>query len=155
MTNHSAPREIPVRNPRTGEMDYAIHPLDGQAVAALSTRLRENQPAWAAAGLEHRVAVLRRWSAGLLAEPGAVLTALSADTGRHLLALGEIRPLGGLVEGYAALGAKLLGEPAERPSMAPGIGMRAQLVPYALVGVHRSAMEALSVQVGSREANHF
>jgi acyl-CoA reductase-like NAD-dependent aldehyde dehydrogenase len=135
----SNPRETtrtqPVRNPRTGKNDYAIHPLDGPALAALASRLRRNQPAWAAAGVAHRSALLREWSSALLADPAPVVDALSADTGRYLLALGEVRPLRGLVEGYAALGARLFGEGGERASMAPGVAMETQLVPYPLVGV--------------------
>jgi acyl-CoA reductase-like NAD-dependent aldehyde dehydrogenase len=128
-------RSLAVRNPRTGQSDYVIHPPDEAALAALAARLRRNQPAWAAAGLQHRAAALRDWSRALLTSPGAVVDALSADTGRYLLALGEIQPLWGLVEGYAALGAQLLGPSGERPSVAKGIGIETQLVPYPVVGV--------------------
>ncbi len=131
----AAGRSQPVRNPRTGQVDYAIHPVDAPALAGLAARLRKNQPAWAQAGLAHRAAVLREWSGALLADPAAVVNALSSDTGRYLLALGEVRPLRGLVEGYAALGARVLGDSGEKPSVAPGIGIETQLVPYVLVGV--------------------
>jgi acyl-CoA reductase-like NAD-dependent aldehyde dehydrogenase len=135
----SKPREAvrtqPVRNPRTGRADYTIHPLDEPALAKLAARLRRNQPAWAEAGVAHRASLLREWSGALLAKPDEVVNALSADTGRYLLAFTEVRPLRALVEGYAALGARLFGESGERPSMAPGVGIETQLVPYALVGV--------------------
>jgi len=128
-------RTLPVRNPRTGLDDYTLHPLDVPALAALAARLRAAQVRWAAAGVAHRSGVLREWSKALLADHGALLDALATDTGRRLLALNEIRPLGGLVEGYAALGRQLLVPPAERPSVAPGIGIETDLVPYPLVGV--------------------
>lgn len=136
--NPDTARSQPVRNPRTGQADYSIHPMDGPVLAELAARLRRNQQAWAGAGVAHRAAVLREWSTALLADPGAVVDALSKDTGRYLLALTEIRPLTGLVEGYAALGARLLaggGDAGERPSVAPGIGIETQFVPYPLVGV--------------------
>jgi len=126
---------LPVRNPRTGQADYSIDPLDTGAVAALAQRLRAGQPGWAAAGVAHRAAVLRRWCETVHAASGPLVSALSADTGRYALVHNELRALRGLVEGYAALGGKLLAPPVEQPSVAPGIGIETQLVPYALVGV--------------------
>ncbi|MFO1355525.1 MAG: aldehyde dehydrogenase family protein [Gammaproteobacteria bacterium] len=135
-STHATPaRELPVRNPRTGQHDYTIHPLDAAALAALGDRLRHAQPAWAAAGVAHRAAVLRQWAGALLAEPAAVVDALATDTGRHRLALSEIQSLRGLVEGYAAMGGALLAPPAERASVVPGIAIDTGLVPYPVAGV--------------------
>ncbi len=128
-------RELPVCNPRTGEPDYRIPATGAAELAVLAARLRANQPAWFAAGSAHRAAVIKAWSARLLAEPGAVLDALVTDTGRHLLALREINALGGMVAGNSALASTALVEPAERPSLTPGIHAQTQLVPYALIGV--------------------
>ena len=131
----SAPRELPVCNPRTGEPDYRIQVAGAAEIAALASRLRANQVAWAAAGPAHRAEVIKAWSARLLAAPGPVLDALVTDTGRHLLALQEINALGGMVAGNAALATTALVEPPERPSMTPGIHAQTQLVPYGLIGV--------------------
>lgn len=128
-------RDLAVRNPRTGQSDHVIQPLDAAALAALGDRLRQAQPAWAAAGVAHRAAVLREWAGRLLADPGPVVDALSTDTGRYRLALGEVQPLRGLVEGFAAMGSALLAPAAERPSVAPGIAIGTELVPYAVAGV--------------------
>lgn len=128
-------RSLPVRNPRTGQNDYVIHPPDDAGLARLAGGLRLRQPAWEAAGVAHRAAVLREWATMLLADPAAVVDALSADTGRYLLALSEVRPLRGLVEGYAALGAQLLAPATERPSVAPGIAIESHWVAYPVVGV--------------------
>jgi aldehyde dehydrogenase (NAD+) len=86
-------REIQVRNPRTGVADYAITAADGAAIAAVTAALRDNQPAWQAAGFEHRCGVLREWAAMLLADQAQLLNALSTDTGRHLVCLSEIGAL--------------------------------------------------------------
>ncbi len=131
----SGRRELPVRNPRTGEADYVIHPLDAAQLAALGDRLRQAQPAWSAAGVTHRAAVLREWSRQLLNDSAAVQAALAADTGRHRLAVTEVQTLPGMVEGYAAMGSAVLAPPAERPSVVPGIGIGTDLVPYAVTGV--------------------
>ena len=49
---------LAVVNPRTGEADYGIEPLDGGAIATLAGRLRAAQPGWAAIPPEARGAVL-------------------------------------------------------------------------------------------------
>ena len=128
-------RELPVRNPRTGETDCRV-PAPGPAeLATLVGKLRAAQPAWAAAGLAHRHAVLKDWSARLLADPTSLQAALALDTGRRRLATNEIHSLGGMVAGNGALATGLLGERPERASVTPGIGIRSQLVPYEVVGV--------------------
>jgi acyl-CoA reductase-like NAD-dependent aldehyde dehydrogenase len=131
----SAPGELPVCNPRTGVPDCRIPVAGAEEIAALAARLRTKQVAWAAAGPVHRAEVLKAWSARLLAVPGAVLDALSTDTGRHLLALQEVNALGGMVAGHAALATSALVEPPERASMTPGIHAQTQFVPYGLIGV--------------------
>ena len=128
-------RTLPVRNPRSGAMDYTIRPLDEAALTALAARLRAAQPEWVAAGIAGRAAVLRAWATDLLGASAPLFEALATDTGRRLLARSEILTLRGMVEGYAALGAGLLGAGSERPSVAPGILIDTQLVPYELAGV--------------------
>lgn len=128
-------RELPVRNPRTGQDDYRIPALGAPELAALAHGLRARQVAWAAAGAAHRSAVLQQWAGRLLADSAAVRDALAADTGRQRLAANEIRSLGGMVAGNVALAAQLLAERPERASVTPGIGIRHQLLPYGLVGV--------------------
>jgi acyl-CoA reductase-like NAD-dependent aldehyde dehydrogenase len=127
-------RTLDVRNPRTGQHDYRIPAADAAELAALATRLRAAQPAWAAAGVAHRSRVLQDWAARLLANPGPIVDALSVDTGRHRIAASELRSVAGMVAGNAALGAQLLKESPERASVTPGIAIRTQLVPYPLVG---------------------
>ena len=71
---------IAVRNPRTGEVDYAIEAVSPDEIGAIATRLRKAQPEWLALGAEGRVAAfLLSLSArlGALGSPwggGAVLT---------------------------------------------------------------------------------
>ncbi|MBL8201255.1 MAG: aldehyde dehydrogenase family protein [Chromatiales bacterium] len=138
--SNAPPRQLPVRNPRTGQTDCHVEAVGPAALAAIAARLRAGQVAWAAAGVAGRTAVLKAWSERLLANPGPLLDALSTDTGRHLLAGNEFRALAGLVAGNGAMAAHALapqeqaGAP-ERASVTPGIGIRSQLVPYGLVGV--------------------
>ena len=100
---------MPVRNPRTGQVDYAIHPLDAPALAELAARLRR-QPAGLGRGGHcascgaccgngpRRCWPIRpRWSTPCPRIPGATCWRSA-----------RFAPLRGLVEGYAALGVTLL-----------------------------------------------
>jgi succinate-semialdehyde dehydrogenase/glutarate-semialdehyde dehydrogenase len=133
--NTTAPSSLPVRNPRTGQDDYTIHPPSAPALAELARSLREHQRAWAVAPPEHRLAVLREWAGRIQSDSGPVMEALARDTGRVRLAKGEIRPLRVMVEGYGNMAVQLLQPAGERPSVTPGIGVIGQPVPYPLVGV--------------------
>ena len=127
--------EIPVRNPRNGEIDFSI-PLTAAAdITALADSLRNAQRDWSAAGVEARIAELRAFSEALDARRDDIVTALAADTGRHVLALGELDGLRRGIERWCAQVPTLL-ETAEVPSAAmPAVGLRRQLDPYPLVGV--------------------
>ena len=58
-------RELPVRNPRTGQDDYAIQALDADEVAAAALTLRQAQESWTARGVEERCAIVSRWADSL------------------------------------------------------------------------------------------
>ena len=128
-------RNLPVRNPRTGQADYQIVASGAAGLEQLAARLRIAQAAWAALGIERRSAVLKAWSGRLLGDSSALLEALATDTGRHRVAKSEMNSLGGLVAGNVALAAHAMAAGPERPSVTPGIAIETQLVPYALVGV--------------------
>ncbi len=128
-------RNLPVRNPRTGQFDYQIAAPEAAELGPLAARLRAAQTAWTALGIARRSAVLKAWSGRLLGEPSALLDALAADTGRHRLAANEVNSLAGLVAGNVALATHAMAAAPERPSVTPGIGIETQLVPYGLVGV--------------------
>ena len=59
----AAPRNaMPVRNPRTGEIDLHITPASAEEVAAKAAALRAAQVEWGKAPVEHRIAVMQRWA---------------------------------------------------------------------------------------------
>jgi acyl-CoA reductase-like NAD-dependent aldehyde dehydrogenase len=73
--------QIDVRNPRTGRIDFSF-PAAGEAeVAKEAARLRAGQKRWAAAGLDHRIGVMRRWAAALQQHKAAICAADFEDTG--------------------------------------------------------------------------
>jgi succinate-semialdehyde dehydrogenase / glutarate-semialdehyde dehydrogenase len=73
--------QLPVRNPRTGEIDIYITPPSLAEIAATCARLREKQEAWGRAPLAHRIGVLKKWADRLQARKQALIEADSIDTG--------------------------------------------------------------------------
>lgn len=128
-------REIPVRNPRTGENDYTIQAPDEAELAQIAAGLRAAQPAWQALGAEGRGQILTAWAQALLAEPAPLLDALAVDTGRYLIATSELYALPATVSRWAEAAPKLLDESGEWDSATPGVGVRDNWVPLQLVGV--------------------
>jgi len=77
----ATPRELPVRNPRTGAIDCYFTPASNQDIAQLSDSLRKAQPAWGVASMEHRVEVMGKWAERLAAHRDELIAADSIDTG--------------------------------------------------------------------------
>jgi succinate-semialdehyde dehydrogenase / glutarate-semialdehyde dehydrogenase len=82
--------KIKVRNSRTGEYDYEFTSPTPAALQTSVQQLRQAQPPWAAQALAYRSDVLQRWQAALDSHRAAILAALTADTGCHLLSVVEI-----------------------------------------------------------------
>lgn len=126
-----------VRNPRTGEHDYEIAPLDAASVAAACSALRERQSAWAALSFEERAAVLERFAVAIEARSDELTDALSADTGRRAISRIEVTSVVGMIRRWATNAGAIVARayPAEQATGIPGITARVCLIPYPLVGV--------------------
>lgn len=128
---------IPVRNPRTGEVDYAIEAASAEQIAAAAARLRANQPAWLARGAEGRAAVLLRWAEALQANMAGIAGQLSIDTGRVAIAQVELFGVIGNLQRWAAQGPAMIAalDLKHVPSATPGVTISNRHVPYQLLGV--------------------
>jgi acyl-CoA reductase-like NAD-dependent aldehyde dehydrogenase len=122
---------IPVRNPRTGEVDYWITPLN---VSEQCGRLRAAQPAWRAARLEHRISVLQQWKQAIQNHREALIQALVADTGRFGVSVLEVDSVLSSLDRWCQLAPGLLQE-TEKTTAIPFIHLKQDSVPYPLVGV--------------------
>ena len=126
---------IRVRNPRNGQFDYEFPVPGTEALTRRADELRKGQREWSAHGVEARVEVLQRWKAELLARKAAIVDALTTDTGRHLLAQAEFGGTVAAIDRWCAQAPALVQGEEGRSQAQPTITFRAQLVPYALVGV--------------------
>ncbi len=75
------PRRLPVRNPRTGEIDLHITPPTGDELRAICAKLREAQRAWARRPLAERIKVMSAWANDIQKNHVAIADADCTDTG--------------------------------------------------------------------------
>lgn len=131
----NAAHKIAVRNPRTGRDDYELTPPTEAELTARCQSLRAAQPAWWAAGIEARCAVMRRFADALEAHREAIVTALAIDTGRTVIAAGELASAARNIRRWCERAPGVLGTEEFQSKMVPTLRVGHQLVPYPLVGV--------------------
>ena len=128
-----------VCNPRTGEQDYEIAPLNEDAIGGLAADLRTQQLDWKQLSPTARGARLDALADAIERHKAAIATALIIDTGRAAISGIEVDGTIRLIRRWAARAPELLLEQAQaganRPTAIPGISTSTNLVPYALVGV--------------------
>jgi succinate-semialdehyde dehydrogenase / glutarate-semialdehyde dehydrogenase len=134
--NAPATSGIPVRNPRTGLIDFTLQAADATAVAAEAARLRSAQPAWRAMGVEARAAALLEFRDALTRHEAAMQAALHADTGRAIETQSELRGVRDTLTRWCNQAPELLAQgSAPRNIAIPGFTTRRVWAPYPLVGV--------------------
>ena len=130
-------RTLPVRNPRTGAIDFALPVATVEQVRQKAALLRANQPAWGARPLAERVAVMERWLGEVAKRANDIAQADAVDTGgchtSYLQGFITMGSIGGWIEdAQAALDAASYEGPSK---VMPSVAVRTQLVPYPLVSV--------------------
>jgi succinate-semialdehyde dehydrogenase / glutarate-semialdehyde dehydrogenase len=123
-----------IRNPRSGQLDYEITPLDNRAVTAMSRSLRARQTAWAAAD---RIAVLHAFADAVERNAGPIGEALTIDTGRRAISYIEVMGTVSLIRRWANRAQDVIAaaHTHNAPTAIPGISTSTRLIPYPLVGV--------------------
>lgn len=123
-----------VRNPRTGELDYEIAPLDAAAIETLAAMLRAKQTAWA---LVDRTSALHTLADAIERHADAISAALILDTGRAAISRIEVTGTIRLIRRWADNAAQIVAQHdvRDRATSIPGISTSTRLIPYPLVGV--------------------
>lgn len=129
--------QIPVRNPRTGEIDYHITPPTLAELDALCARLRAAQPKWASAPIEHRIEVMRRWTERIQANRAALVKADFTDTGGGQISNVAPDMIIAAIQRSSAAAPQVLAAArrAGRSPGAPHVTYDTILKPYPLLGV--------------------
>ncbi|HUK02100.1 MAG TPA: aldehyde dehydrogenase family protein [Steroidobacteraceae bacterium] len=128
---------LPVRNPRTGEIDLHITPASASEISAACQRLRAAQPAWGDAPIEHRVAIMRKWVERLKAHRAALVAADSTDTGGGQISQVAVEMVIAAIARGADRAPAVL-QQARRAGRSPGmpqVAFDTNLKPYPLLGV--------------------
>ncbi len=125
---------IPVRNPRTGAIDYWIAPPTPEQLSAECDRLRAAQTSWQAAGIEQRITTLQQWKQAIQHHREDLIQALVADTGRLGVSVLEVDSALSSIDRWCQLAPELLQE-TDKPTAIPFIRLQQDSVPYPLVGV--------------------
>lgn len=125
---------IPVRNPRTGAIDYWITPPTVAQLVSMGDRLRAAQSSWQSAGLAHRINALQDWKQVIQNHREALIQALVEDTGRLGVSVLEVDSVLSSLDRWCGLAPTLLQEVA-KPTTIPFIDLQQTSVPYPLVGV--------------------
>ncbi len=128
-------RQLNVRNPRTGKIDFHINAADAAEIGEAANRLRLAQAEWRDRSLEDRSAALAKLANTLTEAKPEIAKALEADTGRRRIAAMEVDGVVGSIHGWIAQAPHLLPEGWTDGRMNPAIRHAPQFVPYALVGV--------------------
>ncbi len=137
MTSSTAREPLPVRNPRTGQIDLHITPASEPEIGAVCGRLRTAQPAWEHAGIEHRIEVMKRWVERLRAHRAALVEADSIDTGYGQIS--QVAPdmvIGAILRlaAHAPAVFQQLRRSGKSPAV-PHVHFDTNLRPYPLLGV--------------------
>jgi acyl-CoA reductase-like NAD-dependent aldehyde dehydrogenase len=125
---------IAVRNPRTGEDDYAFEPPAEARLVEIAARLREQQLAWSE-HIDARVEALRAWKGRIESGASDLIGSLVHDTGRLAESTMEVDAILRSIDRWCALAPELLSDPEPRAASIPIFSVRQSQRAYPLVGV--------------------
>jgi succinate-semialdehyde dehydrogenase / glutarate-semialdehyde dehydrogenase len=72
-----------VRNPRTGQYDYAITPPTSTELEAVCDSLRKNQIGWSRLAINELITIMQAWKVAVEIHKSELIEALCHDTGRR------------------------------------------------------------------------
>jgi len=133
----TTPTQMPVRNPRTGEFDYYITPASSEEIRGICNQLRNAQPAWGEAPLQHRIEVMQRWAARLQEHRADLVAADSIDTGYGQISKVAPDMVVNAINRTCAV-APMIYERNKRSGSSPGaphVVFDTNLKPYVLAGI--------------------
>ncbi|MGK7920830.1 MAG: aldehyde dehydrogenase family protein [Trichodesmium sp.] len=127
--------QLPIRNPRTGEIDYFITPATAEQIATKSLNLRTAQIQWQELEIEKRIAIIQQWKESILSHQEQLTQALVNDTGRVIESRVEIDSVINSIDRWCKLAPKLLTTTDNKNTTIPFIQLQNQFVPYHLIGI--------------------
>lgn len=127
--------DISVTNPRTGEVDFHITPASAEDVKAECQDLRTHQTKWCQQTLAYRADILLKFAAKIAEHRGAMIAALTKDTGRYGLSIMETDGVAASINRWIKIAEALNVSNEGRSTSLPFITYSVENRPYPLVGV--------------------
>jgi len=134
MTDSNSTRQIDVRNPRSGQVDYHFSTPSADGISRTAATLKANQADWLAKGVQHRMSALRNWQEALAVEQSEIVDALALDTGRLGLASIEFHALQGSIDRWCDVAPKLLEQASVHAKTMQNVEIFEDSSPYPLLG---------------------
>jgi succinate-semialdehyde dehydrogenase / glutarate-semialdehyde dehydrogenase len=128
---------MPVRNPRTGEIDMHVTRASAEEIAATCARLRQAQEPWGRLPIAYRIDVMKKWADRLQTHRAMLIEADSIDTGYGQISKVAPDMVIGSIRRMCVI-APAIFEQARRAGSAPGmphIQYDTNLRPYPLAGI--------------------
>ncbi|MFG1943639.1 aldehyde dehydrogenase family protein [Nonomuraea sp. NPDC048826] len=129
------PREIQVRNPRTGTPDHTIVAAGDDEIIAAAGALRARQGAWGAQPVERRIEVLRAFGEAVARHREELIAKLEADTGRRWVSHLEVDSVLSSLERACRFAGDAFAPAEPAPTSDPDVHVSGDLVPYPVVAV--------------------
>lgn len=126
---------LPIRNPRTGEIDHDLPVFSPEQVAAVAAGLRQAQPGWHSAGVTARLDAVAAFADAMLSEKEALVQALTADTGRRRESVMEVDGMIATLRRWLNDAPSMLADEAPRRSQVPHVLIEERKRPYPVAGV--------------------
>jgi succinate-semialdehyde dehydrogenase / glutarate-semialdehyde dehydrogenase len=126
---------VAVRNPRTGQHDYAFDEPSTAAIATMCQQMRNAQTAWGNSNIEQRIAALQQWKQAVIQQREALIDSLSIDTGRYHETVLEVDLVAASIDRWSGIAKDFFAPPAAKQSSIPFLQLQQAVVPYSLVGV--------------------
>jgi succinate-semialdehyde dehydrogenase / glutarate-semialdehyde dehydrogenase len=124
-----------VRNPRTGQYDYAISIPSPAQLQEQCAAMRASQQAWKDAGIDGRIAAIQQWKKAVEKHKAALTAALCVDTGRKWETVLEVDLVAASIDRWCGIAKDFFQPAQQKASSIPFIKLQQDVVPYQLVGV--------------------
>ena len=126
--------QIPVCNPRTGQVDYTFNEPEQESLFIKVAQLRSSQKNWCRRSVAERGQILAEFATALNNRREPLAEALSIDTGRWNLSLMEIDALQGIIRNRINQAIDVLAERRTTPEGCPVSHLQVY-VPFPVVAV--------------------
>ena len=128
---------IPVKNPRTGEVDYHVAPPSRAELEAECETLRTAQVGWGNAPLSDRIGVMLKWADSVEKRRDSITKAEAIDTGRWKIASESPDAVIWGIRGWCGKAEEVINDALNvgQSSTMPDAKLAQQLIPYPLLGV--------------------